>query len=204
MPEVSPTIDSTVAFYDDHAAAYAAMTEALDISALYAPFLRHLPPGGHILDAGSGSGRDTAAFLALGYRVTAFDASAKLAAYSSAKTNQPTLVLRFEDVAWAQDFDGVWASASLLHLPAPELNDAIYRLARALRPSGVLFASFQEGTGTAVRDGRIFTLTTANQLRDRVGSIPELDIISVSREADRTRYGLTWLQLLAIRTNTAP
>ena len=47
-------------------------------------------------------------------------------------------VLCFEDVAWQDRFDGIWACASLLHVAPADLPDALRRLQRALRPGGVL------------------------------------------------------------------
>ena len=69
----------TITYYDEHAKEYVQRTLDVDLSHLYDRFLKHIPPGGHILDAGSGSGRDTLYFLnkdanqGLKNRVTAGD-----------------------------------------------------------------------------------------------------------------------------------
>ena len=203
MSEASPirSLNDTLAFYDENAEAYAAWTQGLDLSETHDRFLAHVPTGGHVLDAGSGSGRDTAAFLHRGFRVTAFDASPRLAALSSEATGQPTHVLRFDEVEWRREFDGVWASASLLHVPEAELPDALARLAHALRPGGVLFATFQEGEGTDLRDGRFYQLVTADDLRTLAEAEPILDLVELSRDADPGRRGISWLQLLARRVD---
>jgi SAM-dependent methyltransferase len=201
MSESTPTpvSNSTLAFYDENAEVYAAQTWGLDLAALHDRFLAYVPPGGHILDAGSGSGRDTAAFLHRGYRVTAFDASPRLAALSSEATGQPTHVLRFDEVELCRQFDGVWASASLLHVPAADLPDALSRLARALAPGGTLLATFQEGEGTVTRDGRFYQLVTRDALRTLVAAEPLLDLIDLRRDEDVTRSHVSWLQVLAHR-----
>ena len=54
--------DDTTAYYTENAQAFFADTVAVAMAPLYARFLPHIPPGGHILDAGCGSGRDTLAF----------------------------------------------------------------------------------------------------------------------------------------------
>jgi 2-polyprenyl-3-methyl-5-hydroxy-6-metoxy-1,4-benzoquinol methylase len=61
-----------------HAEEFAARTRDLDMTAVYEEFLPLVLPGGHILDAGCGTGRDSAAFLQRGFKVTAFDASKAL------------------------------------------------------------------------------------------------------------------------------
>jgi len=65
--------------------------------------------------------------------------------------------MRFQQVEWKNRFDGIWACASLLHVPQAELPDVLHRLARALKSSGILFASFTYGSGERVDNGRHFT-----------------------------------------------
>ena len=57
------------AFYDQRAASYAAASHDMDLRPLYARFLPHVRPGGLILDAGCGSGRDALVFRQAGFRV---------------------------------------------------------------------------------------------------------------------------------------
>ena len=68
----------SAAYYDEHAAELCANTVTLDMNDLYAPFLRTVPPGGRILDAGCGSGRDSLAFLKRGFDVVPIDASTEM------------------------------------------------------------------------------------------------------------------------------
>ena len=69
-----------------------------------------------ILDAGSGSGRDTQAFRVSGHEVEAFDASPAMVSATQAHAAVPTRLMRFEDFAWEHSFEGIWACASLLHV----------------------------------------------------------------------------------------
>jgi SAM-dependent methyltransferase len=166
--------NTTTRYYTENAQAFFADTVAVGMDSLYARFLPHIPPGGHILDAGCGSGRDTLAFLQAGYRVTAFDASPTLAALAEHHTGQPVQVLRFQDLAWLREFDGIWACASLLHVPAPDLPEALGRLAQALRPGGVLYASFKYGHGERDHRGRRFTDLDEAGLRTLLAQVPGL------------------------------
>ncbi|MBN2885897.1 MAG: class I SAM-dependent methyltransferase, partial [Chromatiaceae bacterium] len=118
----------TIGYYDTHATAFFAETVEVDMGALHARFLARLEPGARILDAGCGSGRDARAFRARGYAVTAFDASPTLAALASAHCGCAVEVLRFEDVSWRECFDGIWACASLLHVPLAGLPEVLRRL----------------------------------------------------------------------------
>jgi SAM-dependent methyltransferase len=106
--------------------------------------------------------------------------------------------LRFQDIDWCQRFDGIWACASLLHVPLAELPDALQRLARALRPGGLLYASFKYGRGERERGGRRFTDLDEAALSERLQWVPELATIEIWVTADRRvgREGERWLNVL--------
>src|SRR5437879_4481189 len=107
-------------YYSIHATDFVETTSTLDLAHLYKPFLAELAPGARILDAGCGSGRDAKAFLTRGYRVTAFDASPQMAANTSSLTGQECKILSFQQMKFRDEFDGIWACASLLHVPKSE------------------------------------------------------------------------------------
>ena len=88
-------------------------------------FLIHVPAGGDILDAGCGSGRDALAFHRAGYRVTAFDASPEMCRMARQYTDLPVIQMTFQEMTWRSAFDGIWACASLLHVPQVELPDVL-------------------------------------------------------------------------------
>jgi SAM-dependent methyltransferase len=152
----SPPFDPATDFYEQNAAAYAERTLALDMEPLYGSFLDLLPAGGHILDAGCGSGRDAREFKRRGYVVTAIDASPAMARVAAEVIGQPVEVLRFEDMAYTEVFDGIWASASLLHVPRARIDEMFRRFSRALRPGGVWYMSFKKGEGERLDCGRFF------------------------------------------------
>jgi SAM-dependent methyltransferase len=190
---------ATIAFYDENAEAYAATTVGLDMSEDHDRFLSRLPPSGLILDAGSGSGRDTLAFIHKGFRVEAFDASSGLCRVSAELTGQPTAHMSFADVAWTDRFDGVWASASLLHLASDELMDAWGRLVRALARGGSIYASFKMGAGVGVgRDGRIFHLIDEPSL-DALLLAQALEDADIRTSASVSGAGDAWLSVVATR-----
>ena len=113
-----------------------------------------------MLDAGCGSGRDALYFHQLGYRVTAFDGSEAIVALARQKTGLPVRHQSFAEVVDVNAFDGIWACASLLHLPEAEVPDAIGRLWQALKPGGALYMSFKAGAGERESNGRHFTDAT--------------------------------------------
>src|SRR5205807_7688771 len=115
---VFPEIDPSVNYYDQNADAYAAQTRYVDMSDLYPPFRELVSQGGRILDAGCGVGRDTRYFIEHGYSVISFDASREMVKKCQEYPHAYCLHLSFEDLDFEEVFDGVWACASLLHLPS--------------------------------------------------------------------------------------
>ena len=113
-------------------------------------FMKKLPKGAHILDLGCGTGRDSKEFLENGFEVTACDGSPAMAAIAGEHTGLDVQVVEFSKMAWDQVFDGVWASASLLHVPRPALAGILGKVRAALKPGGLLYASFKAGD----KDGR--------------------------------------------------
>jgi SAM-dependent methyltransferase len=168
---------------------------------LRARFLTHLPPRATILDAGCGSGRDAKAFLELGHEVVAMDASPAIAQRAAALTGLPVLCLSFEAMTFKAAFDGIWASASLLHVPRQAMGDVLARFVRALRPGGAWYMSFKLGDGERIKDGRLFNDQDEASLRLALAPFPGLQVLEFWRTADRRpgRADETWLNALVRR-----
>lgn len=157
----------TLAFYDANAAAYAGgmLPDEATLAQLGA-FARRLPQGGHVLDLGCGAGHHSKLLRDSGFRLTLVDGSAGLAAEAEARTALPVRVQRFQDFGDPPVYDGIWACASLLHVPERELPDVFGQVARSLKPGGVLYCSFKETSGADDRHGRHYGAMNANRLAD--------------------------------------
>lgn len=142
---------ATLDFYEREAATYVASGKHV-ASRWLDGFMRRLPAGGRVLELGCGGGRDAAALIAAGFDVEPTDGSPAMAAMAAARLGRPVVVMRFDALADVASFDGVWANASLLHVPRDALGDVLARIFRALKPGGLHFASYKAG-GTAGRDG---------------------------------------------------
>lgn len=175
----------TLAYYDRYAARFFDETIDVDMSLLRERFLAYLSADAAILDAGCGSGRDTAAFVAAGYQVSAFDGSPELAAVATKRLGLNVAVKRFEELTLEPRFDGIWACASLLHVPTRRLSDAFMRLSNGLRVHGVLYASFKYGVGERNAGGRHFTDLNEDSLADLLKEITMLRILDVWVSADQ-------------------
>jgi SAM-dependent methyltransferase len=140
--------DATLQFYRENAQAYADWAKGPSTRLI--GFLASLPPGGTILELGCGAGNHTADMLAAGFSVRATDGSPEMAVIASHRLGHPVQAMLFHELEAREAYDGVWASACLLHVPRDELAGILARIHRALKPAGVFYASFKLGDG----DGR--------------------------------------------------
>ena len=98
-----------IAIYKDHAQDFVKGTLSADMSEARQHFLQCLPESARILDFGCGSGRDTKAFLDLGYQVDACDGSEELCRIASEVTGIPVRHMFFQDLNETDVYAGIWA-----------------------------------------------------------------------------------------------
>ena len=148
MTDLDQISQLTLAHYNAHADSFFAGTIDHDVSQNIHALLSAIdgPAPWHILDLGCGPGRDLKTFTALGHVATGVDGSAEFVAMAKAYSgcevlHQNFLHLDLPDAA----FDGIFANASLFHVPKAALPDVLGRLYGALKPGGVLFSSNPRG-----------------------------------------------------------
>jgi len=152
-------------YYDTHAKEYAELTVKADMSQAYNRFLIYLPAGAGILDAGCGSGRDSLFFMKKGYDVTMLDASEGMCKCAEELTGRKALCMPFADIDFADQFDGVWACASLLHVSGKKLEMVLAKFHRALKRDGVLYASWKYGDEERSDGERFYCDMTEEKLK---------------------------------------
>lgn len=188
----------TIEYYNQNSGKFIKNTVNLDVTSLYIPFLKELRPGSLILDAGCGSGRDSLFFLQHGFQVIAFDAAEEMVKTAGRLTGLDVKQMRFEDLDYSEEFAGIWACASLLHVPRTSIDSVIEKLIRALKPDGILYVSFKYGQKEEFRNGRLFNDYSKNSFLSLVGKHSKLKTISMWITADvRTdRDTEKWLNAL--------
>jgi len=193
---------STVSYYDDHAAEFCKNTASVDMRSLYAPFLDEVPFGGRILDAGCGSGRDSLAFLKMGYQVVSMDASAEMVKATTTLTGCEAKLLRFDALEFDSEFDGIWACASLLHIARRDLNPVISRLTKSLKLNGILYLSFKHGENERIEGERFFNDLNEALLKTLLADHPQLALVRtwVTEDVRNDRRGRQlWLNAIVRR-----
>jgi SAM-dependent methyltransferase len=139
---------ATLGHYDDNAASFWHGTRDHDVTQNYRALLRRFPPQQvlDLLDLGCGPGRDLAHFKSLGHRPVGLDGSRAFCAMAREYTGCEVLHQQFLSLDLPRAaFDGVFANASLFHVPGQELTRVLRALWIALRPGGILFSSNPRG-----------------------------------------------------------
>ena len=164
-------------------------------------FLSRLPDKAFILDFGCGSGRDTKAFLERGFLVDAVDGSEELCRAASNYTGITVRKMLFSELNEVDRYDGIWACASILHLPKRELDEVLWKMVAALKKNGTIYTCFKYGDYEGMRGERYFTDFTEESLKEFVNGIPELKILEcwVSSDARPERREEKWINILLSR-----
>jgi SAM-dependent methyltransferase len=139
----------TIAHYDRLAEAYWDGTRDHNVNQNYAALLDAIEgdhPPYSILDLGCGPGRDLRYFRSLGHDAVGLDGSKELVAMARSYSECEVLQQDFLAMELPESrFDGIFANASLFHVPSQELPRVLVELSETLRPRGVLFCSNPRG-----------------------------------------------------------
>ena len=192
---------STLQYYENNAMEFSSGTIVADMNGTRSRFMNLLQPGACILDLGCGSGRDAKAFYDAGYQVEAVDGSAQLCRLASEYIGVSVRQMLFQELDSEEVYDGIWACASILHLPKEELGTTLHRIQRALKPEGILYTSFKYGTYEGLRNGRYFTDFTEETLTAFWLGIKGLHIVEtwITGDVRPGREEERWVNLLARR-----
>lgn len=197
-------INKTLDFYNNNSKSYIESTLSVDMSQLYKDFLKYIPKGGHILDLGCGSGRDSLEFIKKGYNVTAVDGSKELAIAASKIIGKEVICSKFEELQLTESFHGIWACASLLHVNKNHIVDVIKNISSNLKTNGVFYISFKYGENEYIDEkGRYFNCYTEETFNEMIAQVSNLEIQNIYKSGDTLggRNNLQWLNIFCINLN---
>ena len=188
-------MNSTIDYYNKNAEEFHGRTIDLDVSKNCLKFISYLPEQAHILDAGCGTGRDALFFIDHNYHVSAFDAAQEMVKLASLTTGIDVKQQMFQDFSGYKCYDGIWANASLLHIPHDEIRGILTHLHQALKHNGILYASFKYGVGSVTELGRAFWFMDEQSLRNYFKDL--FKIIDLWIDLDARIDKPQWLNIIA-------
>ena len=190
-------MEHTLDYYDINALGFFESTFKVDMESLYQLFLRYLPDHAFILDLGCGSGRDTLAFKNKGYQVAATDYSKPLVDKASQLTGIDVRFESFYELSEQNQYDGIWACASLLHCERKRLPEVLEKILKALKVNGICYMSFKYGAGDRYKDGRQFTDMDESQTQSLLKKFDNILLLQQWITIDkRPNHNEDWLNIV--------
>lgn len=196
----------TIRTYDAVAAEYAQTWFDLPVDDLLCRLVERLPPGAAVLDAGCGPARDTLWLAQQGFRAVGIDLSWGMLRQGQMRLAAQGVVAPLIQADMAclpfctASFQGVWACASLLHIPKAQAGQVLGEFARVVRP-GYLYLSVKRGHGegwVADQAGRrrFFAHYRPGEL-ERLVERSGFEVLESWENADRLGRRQRWLNVLA-------
>jgi len=187
----------TIAHYDRSAGAFLDGTRDHDVSQNYAALLDAIEgnPPYSILDLGCGPGRDLRYFRSLGHDAVGLDGSKEFVPMARSYSECEVLHQDFLAMELPESrFDGVFANASLFHVPSQELPRVLLELSATLRPRGVLFCSNPRGNNEEGLSGdRYSCFFDLDTWRHYVSAAGFLEVRHYYRPPRLPRHKQPWL-----------
>ncbi len=184
-------------YYNRNYKSYIIETESIDMSFFYEIFLKNVKPQGLILDLGAGSGRDSRYFLSKGFNVYAIDSSTAMVKHMKSFMGDNVQQEAIETFDPVTKFDGIWASASLLHIDKIEIEKVISKYVDVLNKKGVFYMSFKKGSTEYVDDGRYFNCYDIYSLEKMLSHFNNIEIIELfESEQTKGNHTQTWVNAI--------
>ena len=195
-------MNRTIDYYNQNADQFFTTTYDVDMTSLYKIFLHYLPDNASILDLGCGSGRDSLAFKNFGYQVAATDYSKELVDKASRLTGIEVRFESFYELSELNQYDGVWACASLLHCERKRLPEVLEKILKALKVNGICYMSFKYGAGDRYKDGRQFTDMDESQAQSLLKKFDNILLLQQWITIDkRPDHNEDWLNIVFQKQN---
>jgi len=188
---------TTIGHYNQAAEDFRDGTNDHDVSQNYDALLGAIepPPPYTILDLGCGPGRDLYYFKSLGHSAIGLDGSKEFV--DMAHSYSGCLVLHQEFLAMKlpkSHFDGVFANASLFHVPSQELPRILLELSKTLKSRGILFCSNPRGNNEeGLSDSRYSCFHDLATWRNYVTSAGFKEVEHYFRPQGLPRHKQPWL-----------
>jgi len=142
----------TIESYNKTAEEYYKIVTSFEILPELERFINLIKDKGNILDLGCGPGHHSRVFVENGFNVEGVDLSTEMIAIAKKEVIGANFqVMDIIDLNFEREsFDGIWASASLLHIPKKNIKYVLKKLKGLLVKNGILYVSLKKGKGSEV------------------------------------------------------
>jgi 2-polyprenyl-3-methyl-5-hydroxy-6-metoxy-1,4-benzoquinol methylase len=195
---------TTIKSYDDTATEYYRVVSRFELLPEIKKFAKEVIKKGKILDLGCGPGHHSNYFSKQNFKVTGIDLSLEM--IRLAKKEFKDVDFKVMDMSNLDfdinSFDGIWASASLLHVPKYKIKSLLRKLNELLVNDGILYISLKQGIGSEmindVRYGgvnKFYVFYQPEEIENLLKSIG-FKIIEIKLKGKRTSYDTnSWIHV---------
>lgn len=189
-----------IKYYEENGETFFKNTIKVDMSNIYIKFEKHLKDGNNILDLGCGSGRDTEYFLKRGYKVLPTDYSDEMVRIATKQLGKKVIKEDMRKMNYKNQFHGIWACASILHIKKDEIPEVLKRCYQALKKDGILYMSFKYGHREISVDGRHFSNFTQSSIIEMIKRLNIFEIKEIFQTKDiREKNNTLWINIILKR-----
>lgn len=195
--------NTTLKWYKEHADKFLKQSLTVDMTALYKAFLKYVAPGGKIMDLGCGSGVASLYFIQNGFDALPVDGCREMCEAATKLTGRQARNILFDELDYENEFDGIWACSSLLHVPKKEMSKILTLIKYALKEGGILYASYKYGEKERKKNGRSFSDYTEEALKALVHEVGGLQILDlwVTNDARPQKANEKWVNVICKKAN---
>lgn len=195
--------NTTLKWYKENADKFLKQSLTVDMTALYKAFLKYVAPGGKIMDLGCGSGVASLYFIQNGFDALPVDGCREMCEAATKLTGRQARNILFDELDYENEFDGIWACSSLLHVPKMEMPKILTLIKYALKEGGILYASYKYGEKERKKNGRSFSDYTEETLKALVYEVGGLQILDlwVTNDARPQKANEKWVNVICKKAN---
>lgn len=190
--------NTTLKWYKENADKFLKQSLTVDMTALYKAFLKYVAPGGKIMDLGCGSGVASLYFIQNGFDALPVDGCREMCEAATKLTGRQARNILFDELDYENEFDGIWACSSLLHVPKKEMPKILTLIKYALKEGGILYASYKYGEKERKKNGRSFSDYTKETLKALVHEVGGLQILDLwgTNDARPQKANKKWVNVI--------
>lgn len=191
-------IDLSVEYYDKNALDFIKSTIDANMTKLYERFEQYISYGMRILDLGCGSGRDSRYFVNKGYEVVAIDPSVEMCDHIRSMLSIPVYKMSAETLSFTNEFDAIWACASLLHVSKDNMEIVFRLMHKALKNEGICYGSWKYGEQERYENGRLFADYTECSLGHILSGVGLFDVLEMwtTQDVRPDKQAQKWINVI--------
>ena len=184
-------------YYKKNSLEYINKTKNVDMSNELNDFLKYIPKDASILDLGFGSARDSLFFISKGYDVYCLDPTKAFCdnAIALGISKERVFNIPSQEMEFKNMFNGIWASASLLHINSEELKVVLHKIYASLKSDGYLYASFKYGEFEGERDNRFYNDMTKEKFINLLKGT-NLELVATWIQEDKLNRENKWINFI--------